>query len=379
MRTGRAGPPASSSAGPRVLALSIGLAAVDVAPELAVRPWLARNPDAPVGVEIPRRYHLWHLNAWQLLSPTALGGPSDYFGDDNYWETLFSIGLVPLFLAVVGALRHPDRRLVRGWLVLAGLAIWLACGRHLVLFALAYLTVPGMSWFRVPARALFLANVAGAVLAGLGVETLQKHMTAARDWHKLAVRFVGIVLLLLAGLFLILLVRGTDGSSRTAAAIRRVLTNGCFWLTLGGMTASILMGSLVAVATDPSSGRRIAGAPGAMRAGLVRVFAAPGGAGRAVSRRRSGRTGAHSPRSRFASIRPDSHQGPRLVLRRSSGGRAGHRKDEHHRRFSARPCRPALPAPLSRRVVSAPPTGRPDAGRPSTITGDKSARPCSTG
>ena len=40
-----------------------------------------------------------------------------------------------------------------------------------------YRTVPGMSWFRVPARALFLANLAGAVLAGLGVETLQKHMT----------------------------------------------------------------------------------------------------------------------------------------------------------------------------------------------------------
>ena len=85
-----------------LLSLSIGLAAVDFAPELAVRPWLVRSPDASVGVEIPRRYHLWHLSPWQLLSPTALGGPSDYFGDDNYWETLFSIGLVPLFLAVVG-------------------------------------------------------------------------------------------------------------------------------------------------------------------------------------------------------------------------------------------------------------------------------------
>ena len=87
---------------------------------------------------IPRRYHLVALNAFQLLSPTALGGPSDYFGDDNYWETVLSIGLVPLVLAVVGALRHPDRRLVRGWLVLAGLAIWFACGRHLVLYSAAY-------------------------------------------------------------------------------------------------------------------------------------------------------------------------------------------------------------------------------------------------
>ena len=227
-----------------LLALSIGLAAVDVAPEVAVRPWSARNPDAPVGVEIPRRYHLWHLSPWQLLSPTALGGPSDFFGDDNYWETVCSIGLVPLFLAIVGALRHPDRGLVRGWLVLAGVAIWLACGRHLALFALAYLTVPGMSWFRVPARALFLANVAGAVLAGLGVDALQRHMPLSRDWHKLAARFVVIILMLLAGIFSFLFVRGTDGSSRTAAAIIRVLTNGCFWFALAGMTASIHLGSL---------------------------------------------------------------------------------------------------------------------------------------
>ena len=228
-----------------LFALSIGLAAVDVAPELAVRPWLARSPDAPVGVEIPKRYHLWYLNPWQLLSPTALGGPSDYFGDDNYWETVFSIGLVPLFLAVIGALKHPDRRLARGCLVLAGLAIWLACGRHLGLFALAYLTVPGMSWFRVPARALFLANVAGAVLAGLGVDTLQKKLTESHEWQKLTFRFLLTIVALLAGLFLILLIYRHDGSTRMAVAVSRVFSSGCLWLTLGGMTGVTLIGSLV--------------------------------------------------------------------------------------------------------------------------------------
>ena len=101
-----------------------------------VRPWLRRNHDPGLEVGIPGRYHLGGLNAFQLLSPTALGGPSDYFGDDNYWETVFSIGLVPLVLAVVAALRHPDRRLVRGWLVLAGLAVAFACGRSLGLYSL---------------------------------------------------------------------------------------------------------------------------------------------------------------------------------------------------------------------------------------------------
>jgi hypothetical protein len=239
-----------------LFALSIGLAAVDVAPELAVRPWVARSPDASVCVEIPKHYHLWHLNPWQLLCPTALGGPSDYFGDDNYWETVFSMGLVPLVLAVIGALRHPDRELARGWLLLAVLAIWLACGRHFVFFAITYFTVPGMSWFRVPARALFLANVAGAVLAGLGADALQRHMSLPREWNKVATWFDVIIVILLAGMFLFLFVCGTDGSSRTVAAIIRVLTSGCFWLVLAAMTASIHLGSLF---QSPEIRRRAAG------------------------------------------------------------------------------------------------------------------------
>ena len=107
-----------------------GRGARNCRPALAAPQSRSRCPD----VGIPQRYHLDGLNAFQLLSPTALGGPADYFGDDNYWETVCSIGLVPLALAMVAALRHPDRRLVRGWLVLVGLAFWFACGRHLVLY-----------------------------------------------------------------------------------------------------------------------------------------------------------------------------------------------------------------------------------------------------
>ena len=171
-----------------ILALSIGMIAVDAVPQWSVRPWLRRNHDPGLEVGIPRRYHLGGLNAFQLLSPTALGGPSDYFGDDNYWETVFSIGLVPLVLAAVAVARHPDRRLIRGWLLLAGLAIAFACGRSLGLYPLMYSFVPGMKWFRVPARSLFLANLAGAVLAGLGVETLRRWMT---DLERLATRSPG--------------------------------------------------------------------------------------------------------------------------------------------------------------------------------------------
>ena len=241
------------------LALSIGIAAVEIASELAVRPWLARNPDAPVGIGLPRRYQLGAFNLFQLLSPTALGGPSDYFGDDNYWETLFSIGLAPLVLAVTAAIGHPDRKQVRGWLVLLGMAIWFACGRHMLLFAIAYLTVPGVSWFRVPARALFLANLAGAALAGLGVEALRIHGSRSQFWHKFAVRFAVVFVIGLACLLSIRSYHGSESSSRFGLAAGRVLGDTCFWSVLASMTALILAGCLVRRWRSPLLAGRLLG------------------------------------------------------------------------------------------------------------------------
>jgi hypothetical protein len=229
-----------------VMALSLGLAAVDLAPQWAVRPWLLRAHESGLGVELPGRYHLQAVNALQLLSPTALGGPSDYFGSDNYWETVFSIGLVPLVLAVIAVFRHPNRKVVHGWLLLVGLAVWFACGRRLGLFALFYSLVPGMSGFRVPARALFLANLGGAVLAGMGVETVRSVMTEPKDWSKLGVRSIGIMMILLVAWSSTSTDRGTESVelSRTRCAIARVLHDGCFRFALGGIASLILLGCL---------------------------------------------------------------------------------------------------------------------------------------
>ncbi len=250
-----------------ILGLSIGIAAVDVVPQWMVRPWLRRNHEPGLKENIPRRYHLGGLNGFQLLSPTALGGPSDYIGDDNYWETVFSIGLAPLALAVLPAAWHPDRKLIRGWLLLAALAIAFACGRAMGLYPLMYLFVPGMRWFRVPARSLFLANLAGAVLAGMGVETLRIRLSDPERWSVFARRFTTVAVVAISVLFLIQVGRVPRGhgggesprtlprmmvssrfetiqapatppsSRRTARAAARVLEDGGFWLALGGMLA----------------------------------------------------------------------------------------------------------------------------------------------
>ena len=111
------------------------------------------------------RYQLHALNLLQLLSPFALGRPADYVGHDNYWETVLSIGLAPLVLAVLGLCLHEDRRETRRWGILVALSVVFAAGRRLGLYALAYAVLPGMERFRVPSRTLFLASLGASVLA----------------------------------------------------------------------------------------------------------------------------------------------------------------------------------------------------------------------
>ena len=116
--------------------------------------WRRSRSSGPgcAGITIPEstsgsrsRYHLGGLNAFQLLSPTALGGPADYFGDDNYWETVCSIGLVPLVAG--GGRRRCDIPIAGSC---AAGSCWrprsvvFACGRSGGLYSLCFATVPGV-------------------------------------------------------------------------------------------------------------------------------------------------------------------------------------------------------------------------------------------
>jgi len=163
--------------------LGLGLAAVEIAPGLAARPWSLTRGLIPLA--LINRYQLQTENLMQLLSPFALGGPADYRGRDNYWETLFSIGLTPLLLAGLGLVRHRDRPSARRWGWLVALAAVFAAGRRLGLYPLAYALVPGMERFRVPSRTLFLAALGASVLAGAGVDTLLGRGLGGVQWRGL--------------------------------------------------------------------------------------------------------------------------------------------------------------------------------------------------
>ena len=184
-----------------LLALSLAVCAVELAPELVAQRWTLRRSSIPL--RAINRYTVHTVNLFQLVSPFALGRPHDYFGHDNYWETLLSIGLVPLALAGLGAARHPDRRIRRGFLALVAFAVVFAVGRRLGLFAVAYRVLPGMDRFRVPSRSLFLASLGAAVLVGLGMDVLLCGGLAEQDWPPVRRRLrrwlVGLTVLLAVG------------------------------------------------------------------------------------------------------------------------------------------------------------------------------------
>ena len=99
-----------------VLAMTLAFAAVDILPVNAAQPSTLVTSVIPL--RLISRYHVRVIHVFQLLHPFALGSPTGYFGPDNYWETVFSIGLVPLFLMLVGGRWHPDRHLAGaggGW------------------------------------------------------------------------------------------------------------------------------------------------------------------------------------------------------------------------------------------------------------------------
>jgi hypothetical protein len=184
------------------MGVGLGLAAIELVPARAVLPWVVKNSQQEAESAVPRKYQLHLVDGLQLLSPGALGGPADYFGDDNYWESVLSFGLVPLILSAVALATFPNRPQVRSWVILVLLSVWFAGGRQLGLFHVLYRLLPGLSWFRVPARSLFLTSVGMAMLAGFGLEALRGRLAEVRRWRGFAIR-LGSTTVVVIGLLLL--------------------------------------------------------------------------------------------------------------------------------------------------------------------------------
>jgi len=172
-----------------VLAAVVGLVMVDLLPiwiytKQAVR---AGGIDAVQASSIS----LGATNLWQLLDPSALGGPGDYRGEGNYyWETLCYFGTAVSLLAAVALAtswrRYPVVRLA----VIAVVTLLFAFGDDTPLFPLLHRYLPGISFFRSPSRALYFTTFAMAILAGVGLDWF---LATAAAWPSRA-RRIGVAL-----------------------------------------------------------------------------------------------------------------------------------------------------------------------------------------
>ncbi len=153
--------------------LPLALAAVQLFPTYELWRVSDRAGDTRAG-----EYSFWPPQFIQLVLPDFFGrAPHPAFAPlggaqvDNYWgrssfvESAFYVGVLPLLLAAVGAVKK------RRWffVVLALLAAAFACGVYTPLFKV-YKYLPPFGFFRAPGRLLLYAALAVAVFAGDGLD-----------------------------------------------------------------------------------------------------------------------------------------------------------------------------------------------------------------
>ena len=121
------------------------------------------------------------LMGLNLLLPSAFGNNVVGFkGGDPFEEDFIYVGFAPLALACF-CLRQRRRRDMPFFLLLLVGAVLLALGRHTPLYQAVIQYLPGFSLFRIPARWLLAVNLALAILAGYGLETLVERGLSRRS------------------------------------------------------------------------------------------------------------------------------------------------------------------------------------------------------
>ncbi len=232
------------------IVLSIGMVALDVVPAAFCAPWTLRG--AQYSIAEASGYHLEPLNLLHWISPKALGGHADYIGLHNLWETQFGFGWPVLLLSVVALLWSRQRSAVMGWGVLFVASGWFAFGSKLGLSAVAYYLIPGIDRFRVPARSLFLANLAAGMLAGYGVEAWVVGSATERGLKRLvSIHLLATVFIIIAIMSVRLVDPWIFNQSKPLLALDKLAHEPVVWLVLAG---TVLLSVLSVVRPE---GRRL--------------------------------------------------------------------------------------------------------------------------
>ncbi len=105
------------------------------------------------------------------LDPTIVGrGMLPSYAGQPFGEYIGYIGVIGLGLMLCGVFSTDKRRWA--WLIIALVGVFFAFGRFNPLYYEVLAQLPGFNLFRVPARWLALFALAGAMLAGLGADSV---------------------------------------------------------------------------------------------------------------------------------------------------------------------------------------------------------------
>jgi len=186
-----------------MLAVGIGLSAVQIFPAYEYTQLSTRS--AGLTYAEATQYEFFLEDLWMYLQPYRFGDPgiASYHAGAGihslFWENCGYVGIVPLVLALTGAIFCWRRRGVKFLVGLAVLSILLALGRGSPLYALFFHTVPGFDHFRFPHRFLLYATLSIAVLSAFGLDWFSGRLSS-RSWVRSLVRIL-VVGLAMADLF----------------------------------------------------------------------------------------------------------------------------------------------------------------------------------
>lgn len=145
-----------------------------------------------------------------LFVPNFFGEPvrTGYWGDGNYDEMIFYVGVLPLLMVWVCSRIKNDKEIIKQsvfWLFMAVISILIAFGSNSILHRLFFRFLPFFSSMRAPARAGFLLTCCASVLTALGIHALTHSDSDMRQFLLLPLKkiyypvlFVSILLVIAA-------------------------------------------------------------------------------------------------------------------------------------------------------------------------------------
>ena len=156
-----------------------------------------------VDYDFAMTYSFWPWRLITLFAPTFFGSPvsGDYWGYGNYWEDTIYIGLLPVVFAIYAAIstiknRSEDKQrtlnhglirkdLVIFLLLISAISLVMALGKNTPIFPWLHAHIPSFNLFQAPTRYTLWAVFSLILLAGIGIDNLQKPKGRALYWTRL--------------------------------------------------------------------------------------------------------------------------------------------------------------------------------------------------